>query len=61
MTPLLDLLLEIALQELRQARNLTQEQLAEMLDISQVALSKMEHQSDMQVSYPPPYLSGDGR
>lgn len=44
------LLIELALHELRQARNLTQQQLAEALGISQAALSKMEHQSDFQVS-----------
>lgn len=45
-----NLLIKMALQELRQARNLTQQQLADALGISQAALSKMEHQSDIQVS-----------
>ena len=45
-----DLLIELALRELRQARNLSQQQLADALGISQAALSKMEHQSDIQVS-----------
>lgn len=45
-----DALIEMALQELCQARNLTQQQLAEALGISQAALSKMEHQTDIQVS-----------
>jgi len=45
-----DMLLEMALQELRQTRNLTQQQLADALGISQAALSKMEHQTDIQVS-----------
>lgn len=45
-----DLLLELALRDLRQARHLTQQQLAEALGISQSALSKMEHQTDIQIS-----------
>ncbi len=45
-----NLLTYLALQELRQTRHLTQQQLAEALGISQAALSKMEHQSDIQVS-----------
>jgi transcriptional regulator with XRE-family HTH domain len=44
------LLIEMALQELRQARHLTQQQLAEMLNLNQAALSKMENQADMRVS-----------
>ncbi|MCB0168701.1 MAG: XRE family transcriptional regulator [Anaerolineae bacterium] len=45
-----DLLIEMALQELRQSRNLTQQQVADALGISQAAFSKMEHQSDIQIS-----------
>lgn len=41
---------EMALQELRQARNLTQQELAEVLQMNQAAISKLEHQSDMYVS-----------
>jgi transcriptional regulator with XRE-family HTH domain len=44
------ILLGMALQELRQARHLTQQDLAEILDINQAALSKMENQSDIRVS-----------
>jgi transcriptional regulator with XRE-family HTH domain len=44
------ILLGMALQELRQARQLTQQELAEILDINQAALSKMENQSDIRVS-----------
>ena len=44
------LLYALALQELRQARELTQQQLAESLEISQASVSKMESQSDMYVS-----------
>jgi DNA-binding XRE family transcriptional regulator len=42
---------EMALQELRQALDLTQEELARSLDMKQAAISKFEHQSDI-------YLSG---
>ncbi len=41
---------EIALKELRQALNLTQEQVAALLQINQAAVSKMEQQSDMYIS-----------
>jgi len=41
---------EMALQELRQAMNLTQQELAEVLKMNQAAISKLEHQSDMYVS-----------
>jgi len=44
------LLTEINLRELREAFELTQEQLAETLNINQAAISKMENQSDMYVS-----------
>ena len=44
------LLLEMALQELRQKRHLTQQQLAERLNLQQAAISKMESQSDMHIS-----------
>ena len=40
----------MALQELRQSRDMTQKQLAELLNINQAALSKMENQSDMRLS-----------
>lgn len=45
-----DILLDMALQELRQTRQLTQQQLADILHINQAALSKMENQSDMRIS-----------
>ncbi len=38
------------LQELRQARNLSQEQLAEMLSVRQAAVSKLERRTDMYIS-----------
>lgn len=44
-----EMLLEMALQELRQKRHLTQQQLAERLNLQQAAVSKMEGQSDMHV------------
>jgi transcriptional regulator with XRE-family HTH domain len=40
----------MALQELRQARRLTQKQLADSLRLNQAALSKIENQADMHVS-----------
>ena len=40
----------MALQELRQARELTQQQLARTLHLNQAAISKVEKQSDMYVS-----------
>ena len=43
------MLLEMALQDLRQKRHLTQQQLAERLNLQQAAVSKMEGQSDMHV------------
>ena len=44
------LLSEMALQELRKALELTQNQLATNLDVNQAAVSKIERQSDMYVS-----------
>ena len=41
---------EMPLDELRAARQLTQEHLAELLDINQAAVSKMERRADMYVS-----------
>ena len=41
---------EMPLQELRRARDLTQQQVAASLGINQVAVSKMEGQTDMYVS-----------
>jgi transcriptional regulator with XRE-family HTH domain len=43
-------LLEMALQDLRKGRNLTQQDMARTLGLNQPALSKMEHQNDMNVS-----------
>lgn len=44
------LLEEMPLQELRQALDLTQQQVAETLKIEQAAVSKMEKQTDMYLS-----------
>jgi DNA-binding XRE family transcriptional regulator len=41
---------EMALDELRQARELTQEHLAKVLGVKQSAISKIERRSDMYVS-----------
>lgn len=43
-------LLEMSLQDLRKERNLTQQDMARTLGLNQPALSKMEHQKDMNVS-----------
>ena len=40
----------MALNELREALELTQEQLAELMKVSQVAVSRMERRPDMYVS-----------
>ena len=45
-----EMLLEMALQDLRQKRHLTQQQLAERLNLQQAAVSKMENQSDMHIA-----------
>lgn len=44
------LLMEMALQELRQQRGLTQQQLADRLEMQQAAVSKMESQADIHLS-----------
>lgn len=41
---------EMALQEVRQALELTQQQIADSLHLNQAAISKLEHQSDMYIS-----------
>jgi transcriptional regulator with XRE-family HTH domain len=50
----------IALQELRQSLNLTQQDLAKKLDLSQPALSKLEHQDDIHVSTLAEYIQALG-
>lgn len=51
---------EMALQELRQALQLTQQQLAENLKMNQAAVSKVEHQSDMYISTLRKFLAAMG-
>jgi transcriptional regulator with XRE-family HTH domain len=45
-----ELLLELALQELRQARALSQEELGRALNINQASVSKLERRTDMYIS-----------
>ena len=49
-TRIADVSREMALQEVRQALQLTQQQLADTLEMNQAAVSKLEHQSDMYIS-----------
>lgn len=51
---------EIALQELRQSLNLTQEQVAEMMQLNQAAVSRMERQGDMYISTLQKFVSALG-
>jgi transcriptional regulator with XRE-family HTH domain len=51
---------EMALQELRQALNMTQTELAEKLNVNQAAVSKFENQSDIYISTLRRILSGMG-
>jgi transcriptional regulator with XRE-family HTH domain len=53
-------LIHMALQELRQSLSLTQQDLASKLDLSQPALSKLEHQEDIQVSTLAGYIEALG-
>ena len=41
---------KMALDELREARDLTQEQLARLLHVNQAAVSKMERRADMYIT-----------
>lgn len=45
-----DLLAQLPLQELRQARRLTQEELARALGVNQASVSKLERRTDMYIS-----------
>jgi transcriptional regulator with XRE-family HTH domain len=54
------ILLSMALQELRQTRHLTQQELANVLNVNQAALSKMENQTDMRISTLRKLLTGMG-
>ena len=44
------ILLQMALQELRQSLNITQAEVARILNVNQAAISKMERQEDMRIS-----------
>jgi transcriptional regulator with XRE-family HTH domain len=46
----IDMMAELPLAELRQARHLSQEQLAEILEVKQPAVAKMEKKVDMYIS-----------
>ena len=54
------LLAEMPLQELRQARSLTQEQLATVLGKNQAAISKLERRADMYLSTLKSYVNAMG-
>lgn len=54
------MLLSMAIQELRQKRHLTQQQLAERLHMQQAAVSKMENQTDMHISTLQRMIAGMG-
>lgn len=45
-----ELLAELPLQDLRKARALTQEELADVLDVNQPSISKLERRADMYIS-----------
>lgn len=51
---------EMPLSELRQARQLTQQQLAEILHVKQASVSKMESQTDMYISTMRKYIEAMG-
>lgn len=55
-----EMLAELALQELRRALNLTQEEVAAAMQMNQGAVSKMEHQSDIYVSTLRKFISAMG-
>ena len=51
---------EMTLGDLRKARNLTQARLAEMLDIGQAGVSRLEKRSDLLLSTPRAYVGAMG-
>lgn len=53
-------LVEMQLQELRKARNITQVELAKAMSIEQGAISKLEHREDMYVSTLQAYIRALG-
>jgi transcriptional regulator with XRE-family HTH domain len=55
-----EMLAEMALDELRQAREKTQQELAKVLDVNQAAVSKLESRIDMYVSTLRKYIEALG-
>ena len=55
-----EMIAELALQELRKFLKLTQEEIAQALSIKQASVSKLEGQSDMQISTLSKYVSALG-
>jgi transcriptional regulator with XRE-family HTH domain len=55
-----ELITQLPLYELRQARRLSQEQLAETLGVKQASISKLEHRTDMYVSSLRSYIQAMG-
>ena len=53
-------LIYMALQELRQSLNVTQQDLAKTLELTQPSLSKLEHQDDIHVSTLAGYIEALG-
>lgn len=51
---------ELALNELREARHMTQENLARVLDVNQAAISKLERRADMYISTLKSYIQAMG-
>ena len=51
---------ELTLRDLRKARDLTQERMAEMLDIGQDSISRLEQRSDLRLSTLRSYVSAMG-
>lgn len=54
------MLAEMPLQELRRARDLSQEQLAEILHVRQATISKLERRTDMYISTLRSYIQAMG-
>lgn len=56
----LQMLAEMPLQELRQAKNLSQERLAEILETKQANVSRLERRADMYISTLRSYIEAMG-
>ena len=54
------MLVEMPLQELRQAKHLSQEHLAKMLETKQANISRIEHRTDMYISTLRSYIEAMG-